>query len=81
MTQMKTMNKYYSVNLVAFIYMISKIEPVIEKDHLGQVYFLYESAPNITILTNIYRNNHVSVDLKDYLAAYRTIRGKMRAIK
>ena len=70
--------KLYSINLVAFIYMVSKMEPTLGKDHMGNIYFLYPDTNDITLLINIYRRNRVSVDLKEYLTAYRHIRGLIR---
>lgn len=74
-------NKLFSVNLVAFIYMITKKEPELGFDPTGKTYFIYPATLQNTLIINVYRNNHVSVDLKDYLSAYRHIRSLMRSVK
>lgn len=73
--------KLYSVNLIAFIFMISKVEPLTQTDEKGEVYFLYEDSAELTLLINIYRSNHVSVDLKEYLTSFRHIRTLMYEAK
>ena len=70
--------KIYSTNLAAFIYMVSHIEPITQVDYNGTVYFLYDETPEMTLLINMYKNNHVSVDLKQYINCFRYIRSLMK---
>jgi len=72
-------NKLYSINLVAFLYLMTGELPLLEGDAATkQTYFLVEDTQKNSLLIQIYRNNRVSVDLKGYLAAYRHIRQLMR---
>jgi len=73
--------KLYSVNLTAFIYLISKLEPMTQIDAKGEIYFLFPDTPEISLLINIYRSNRVSIVLKDYLSAFRHIRTLMYEAK
>jgi hypothetical protein len=77
-------NRIYSVNLAAFIYMVAKIQPSLDADVQGQVFFLFPDTPEVSLIIGIYRKNHVSVDLKEYLSSYRYIRDlikKHRGVK
>lgn len=78
---MKEYIKIYSINVAAFLLMVGKVEPIIELDHTGQAYFLFPNTTEISFMIQVYRMNRVSVDLKDYLAAYREIRQKIRKIR
>lgn len=73
--------KFYSVNLVAFIYMITKTMPIAQKDLDGLIYFVYEDSETISLLVNVYKRTRVDVDLHNYLAAFRDIRQLMRTLK
>lgn len=76
-----TKAKIYSVNLAAFLFMIRHLEPTLDKDANGSVYFLFPDDMTTTLIINTYRRNRVSVDLKEYLSSYRHIRNMMRAFK
>lgn len=78
---METMKKIYSVNLAAFVYLVSKIEPRIGFDWRDQAFFLFPDDTSISLIINVYRNNRVSVDLKDYLSAFKYIRTLMSKAK
>jgi hypothetical protein len=73
--------KLYSVNLVAFIYLVSKIEPITDINDKNEVFFLFPDTPEISLLINVYRSNRVSIDLKDYLGSFRHIRTLMYEAK
>ena len=68
------MKKIYSLNLAAFIYMITHLEPHLYEDEMGKISFLYPDTSEITLLINIYRKNQISVNLKEFLNAFRTIK-------
>jgi len=74
-------NKIFSINLAAFIYLVSKIEPRLSKDQNGNVFFIFPNDPSVSLIINVYRGNRVNVDLKDYLESYRYIRSMMRTFK
>lgn len=77
-----TYKKLYSLNLVAYILLVSKQEPVLGKDpNTGSVYFLYpdDNATNFLIAT--YKNGNPQVGLKDLTKAFNHIRTIMRAFR
>ena len=73
--------KIYSVNVAAYLYLLAKIEPILQLDDKGSVYFLFNDTPEISLMINVYRGNQVSVNLKGFLNAYRVIRSKMYEAK
>ena len=73
--------KFYSVNLVAFIYMIIGRLPEVYKDIEGLIYFVYEDSKEISLLINVYKKTHVQVDLHNYLAAFKDVRALMRTLQ
>ena len=69
--------KIYSLNLAAFILMITKIEPILTHDEekgKGFVNFLYPVCDEVRLIKQIYKQTNVSVDLHSYLNAYKDIR-------
>lgn len=74
--------KLYSLNLVAYIYMITKEEPILGKDpRTGSVYFLYPDNDTTNFLVSTYKNTNPRVGLKDLTDAFRHIRTTMRAFR
>lgn len=77
----KVEKKFYSINLVAFIYMIVKELPKAYKDDTGLIYFVYPDSTTINMLINVYKRTKVQVDLHEYLLAFKQIRSLMANIK
>lgn len=77
-----THKKLYSLNLVAYIYMNTKEEPILGKDpRTGSVFFLYPDNNIINFLINTYKNNNPIVNLRDLTESFRHIRAVMRSYR
>jgi hypothetical protein len=73
--------KFYSVNLVAFIYSVTRELPEAVKDDEGLIYFIYETSQTIDLLVDVYKRTNVQVDLHKFLSAFRDIRNLMAKLK
>jgi len=73
--------KIYSLNMVAFLYMVLKKFPRVYKDDEGLTYFVYDDSNEVSLLINVYKNTKVTVDLHEYLVAYREIRVLMKTVR
>lgn len=77
-----TYKKLYSLNLVAYIYLMAKEEPILGRDpRTGSVYFLYPDNNAINFLIQTYKNGNPTVGLKDLTKAFNHIRTIMRAFR
>lgn len=77
-----TYKKLYSLNLVAYILLITKEEPLLGKDpNTGSIYFLYPDDNTINFLITTYKNGNPTVGLKDLTAAYNRVKTIMRAYR
>lgn len=69
--------KLYSLNLIAYVYMVSKIEPILQKDSQGTIYFLFPDTESLTFIINTYRVGNPIVGLRDFTNTYRYLRKLM----
>ena len=69
--------KIYSLNLAAFLMMITGIKPILSdgkgKDS-GYVSFLFPVCDEVRLVKQVYKQSNISVDLHSYLNAYKDIR-------
>ena len=75
------MKKIFSLNLAAYLFMITKEMPQLAKDNRNMVYFLFPDTPTISFLINTYKVGNPMVGLKDLTAAYKQIRQSMSAYR
>lgn len=73
--------KLYSLNLVSFVMLYSKIEPVVDVDESGVARFYFPETEQVKFLIKLYRSTSVSVSLKDYLNTFRKVREMARVAR
>ena len=73
------MKKIYSLNLMAFITMETRIVPTFYKQE-KLIYALFPELPEVEEAINSYRDSNTTVNLHNYLAQFKKLRQLIKEV-